>query len=73
MTIFLSWHRYRTLKHGKQPVDVKRFQKLSRASQRMDEDGLSSLEYNLVELREWPLYTNVTVGLKKKFRAAVRE
>lgn len=42
-----------------------RFTKIQNTKVTMKRDGISSLQYQLVEVTRWPMYTNITVDIGK--------
>uniref|UniRef100_A0A8C8S8A2 Beta-1,4-galactosyltransferase n=1 Tax=Pelusios castaneus TaxID=367368 RepID=A0A8C8S8A2_9SAUR len=60
--------RYRMIKHERDrhnEPNPQRFTKIQNTKLTMKRDGISSLQYRLVELTRWPMYTNVTVDIGK--------
>ena len=58
--------RYTMLTHLKsEDKDPERFDKLRTSEQRMADDGINSLKYNLLKVEEFPLYTLVQVYIDK--------
>ncbi|XP_075791907.1 beta-1,4-galactosyltransferase 2 isoform X2 [Pelodiscus sinensis] len=58
--------RYRMIKHERDKhnePNPQRFAKIQNTKVTMKRDGISSLQYRLVEVTRWPMYTNVTVDI----------
>ncbi|KAM9129345.1 beta-1,4-galactosyltransferase 2 [Pangshura tecta] len=60
--------RYRMIKHERDKhnePNPQRFTKIQNTKVTMKRDGISSLQYQLVEVTRWPMYTNITVDIGK--------
>ncbi|TFK01902.1 PRELI domain-containing protein 1, mitochondrial [Platysternon megacephalum] len=60
--------RYRMIKHERDKhnePNPQRFTKIQNTKVTMKRDGISSLQYRLVEVTRWPMYTNITVDIGK--------
>ena len=65
ITILHLYFSYRTLHHkvSEEPMNEIRLLIRINGVKRFKEDGLSSLNYNLLDVRKEPLFTNITVDL----------
>ncbi|XP_073962186.1 beta-1,4-N-acetylgalactosaminyltransferase bre-4-like isoform X1 [Choristoneura fumiferana] len=59
----MSIARYAMLNHKKQSPNPKRYQLLSQTSKTFKKDGLSTLEYVLIEVTHHHLYTHILVNI----------
>lgn len=60
--------RYRMIKHERDKhnePNPQRFNKIQNTKNTMKKDGISSLTYKLLEVRRFPLYTNISVEIGK--------
>lgn len=60
--------RYRMIKHERDKhnePNPQRFNKIQNTKNTMKRDGISSLTYRLVEVKRFPLYTNISVEIGK--------
>ncbi|CAG5896563.1 unnamed protein product [Menidia menidia] len=60
--------RYRMIKHERDKhnePNPQRFNKIQNTKNTMRKDGISSLTYRLVEVKKYPLYTNISVEIGK--------
>uniref|UniRef100_A0A1A7YR75 Beta-1,4-galactosyltransferase n=1 Tax=Iconisemion striatum TaxID=60296 RepID=A0A1A7YR75_9TELE len=60
--------RYRMIKHERDKhnePNPQRFNKIQNTKNTMKKDGISSLTYKLVEVKKYPLYTNISVEIGK--------
>uniref|UniRef100_A0A3Q4BA51 Beta-1,4-galactosyltransferase n=1 Tax=Mola mola TaxID=94237 RepID=A0A3Q4BA51_MOLML len=60
--------RYRMIKHERDKhnePNPQRFNKIQNTKNTMKKDGISSLTYRLVQVKRYPLYTNVSVEIGK--------
>ncbi|XP_042885356.1 beta-1,4-galactosyltransferase 2-like isoform X2 [Penaeus japonicus] len=55
--------RYRTIKHGPQVVNNKRYQTLKRNTGRYPNDGLSTIKYIVKSVVRHPLYTHIAADI----------
>ncbi|XP_050665794.1 beta-1,4-N-acetylgalactosaminyltransferase bre-4 isoform X2 [Leptidea sinapis] len=62
----MSIARYAMLDHKKCPPNPKRYQLLSQTSKTFHADGLSSLEYEVVEVVQYHLYTHILVNIDER-------
>ncbi|XP_070701255.1 beta-1,4-galactosyltransferase 2 [Pempheris klunzingeri] len=60
--------RYRMIKHERDKhnePNPQRFNKIQNTKNTMKKDGISSLNYRLVQVKRYPLYTNISVEIGK--------
>ncbi|TDH05842.1 hypothetical protein EPR50_G00126790 [Perca flavescens] len=60
--------RYRMIKHERDKhnePNPQRFNKIQNTKNTMKKDGISSLTYRLVQVKKYPLYTNISVEIGK--------
>lgn len=62
----MSIARYAMLDHKKSVPNPKRYQLLSQTSKTFHKDGLSTLEYELVQVVQYHLYTHVLVNIDER-------
>lgn len=57
------WHYCKTSPHAHLALLSTRFTKIQNTKMTMKRDGISSLQYRLVEISRQPMYTNITVEI----------
>ncbi|XP_026736023.1 beta-1,4-N-acetylgalactosaminyltransferase bre-4-like [Trichoplusia ni] len=62
----MSIARYAMLDHKKSTPNPKRYQLLSQTSKTFQKDGLSTLEYELVQVVQYHLYTHILVNIDER-------
>lgn len=62
----MSIARYAMLQHKKSPPNPKRYQLLSQTSKTFHKDGLSTLEYEVVQVMQYHLYTHILANIDER-------